>query len=81
MMGYLISTGASVNFENESTGQTPLHKAIGSRNIEAVKLLLAKGGDPKKKSLSGLTALEAAEAVGEVEIVKILQHAIGCSDE
>lgn len=47
-------------------GQTPVQRAALAGDIEAMRLLVAKGGDPKIKSVAGVTALMAAAGVGWV---------------
>ncbi len=55
---------------------TPLWTAIGSRYMEAIKLLLARGADAMSVCNSrGETPLEAARVVGYTEIVPMLEDA------
>jgi uncharacterized protein len=47
-------------------GQTPVQRAALAGDIEGMRLLVAKGGDPNIKSVAGVTALMAAAGVGWV---------------
>jgi uncharacterized protein len=47
-------------------GQTPVQRAALAGDIAVMRLLVAKGGDPKLKSLAKVTSLMAAAGVGWV---------------
>eukprot|EP00111_Clytia_hemisphaerica_P024707 TCONS_00072807-protein len=53
-------------------GETPLHLAILEENLEACKILIAKGADVNLAKLRGLTPLHLACVKDSVEIVKLL---------
>jgi len=55
---FLIESGADVNFTSPETGETPLHSALCSNTRKTasdlvVKVLLAHGADPNRKTLPG----------------------------
>ena len=62
----LLRHGAPVNAQSVS-GQTPLMRAVGSRSLPTVSLLLASGADRSLRTQSGLTALDIAVALGSDE--------------
>ncbi|TAK58171.1 MAG: ankyrin repeat domain-containing protein, partial [Bacteroidetes bacterium] len=62
-----ISDG--INKTNDN-GQTPLMLAICSRNVDAVKQLVASGADVKAKDKQRMNALHYAAAVGSLDMVK-----------
>ena len=53
-------------------GNTLLHGAVVSGDIEEVERLLAAGADPGIANRDGRTALHAAEIFGHAEILKLL---------
>lgn len=66
----LIANGEDVDridFEHEAT---PLEKAAGERNVEAVRLLLGLGASPNRAMIS--PALLIAASNGDAEIVRAL---------
>jgi len=85
----LLDTNADINTPDTFIGLTPLMNAAGNRNVEAVKLLLAKGaavnavskteGLPKIQTgtveFGGWTPLLMASAFGPTEAVNILLNA------
>lgn len=50
-------------------------KAVGSRDLDTVKVLLEAGADPHESTQSGLTALKIAESLEENDIIGILKNA------
>lgn len=57
----LLSRGAAVNGQN-GRGETPLILAVHARDPVMVRLLLAKGADPKRSdSVAGYSALDYAK--------------------
>ena len=55
-----------------SEGETPVHQAAKYGELEALRFLLAHGGDVQAKSKQGVTPLHLAAAFGELETVKVL---------
>jgi ankyrin repeat protein len=68
----LIEKGARVNAEM-STGATPLHVAVETKQIEMVKLLLEHGANPRLESFYVHSPLKIAENAGHTEILKLLE--------
>ena len=56
---YLISIGADPNAEDKD-GTTPLHRAVRTRSLPAVRALLEGGADPMKVNGSGSTPMKLA---------------------
>ena len=90
----LLDAGADIDTADTFIGLTPLMNAAGNRNVEAVKLLLAKGakvnavskteGLPKIQTgtveFGGWTPLGMAAAFGPPEAVQVLLDAGGRID-
>ena len=59
MIEYLLSIGADPNaVDNDATA--PLHRAVRTRSLSAVRALVDGGADPKKPNASGSTPLHLA---------------------
>lgn len=73
---YLIDKGIELNMHFEG-GATPLITAVNSNQPEMVRLLLAKGADPKLKELAGLegTPLMYASSRNDITIPQLLVKA------
>ena len=67
----LLSAGADANACGEY-GYTPLHEAVDQGSIAFVELLLAHGASPINKNQEGLSVLEFANSLKEVEISRLL---------
>jgi ankyrin repeat protein/cell wall assembly regulator SMI1 len=70
----LIEHGADINHE-DSTGETPLHKAVDSRSIEGVRFLVERGADPTVKNDDGRTPAALAQRFEEPAILGVLREA------
>ena len=72
----LLGKGAKVDLAN-SRGETPLIIAVHNRNIPMVRLLLARGADPKRTDrIAGYSALDyAKQDPRAAPIVKLLEEA------
>ncbi|GFN83390.1 ankyrin [Plakobranchus ocellatus] len=68
----LISAGADINKAN-STGTTALHKAVLSRNNEAIQLLMKAGPHLEARDLRGRTPLYLAANKGNVNAIDVLK--------
>lgn len=53
-------------------GETPVHQAAKYDQIEALRFLIAQGGEVNARSKRGVTPLHLAAAFGELEAVKLL---------
>jgi ankyrin repeat protein len=71
----LVEQGANPNFPTPLAGYTPLMLAAYSENVsdEAIRYLLAKGGDPKVRGANGETALSLAKKRGRTKVVELLE--------
>ena len=59
VIGYLISTGADPN-ATDASGVAPLHRAVRTRSLPAVRALLDGGADPRQRNKAGSTPLHLA---------------------
>ncbi len=75
----LLDRGADVNFRNsEVYEETALMRAAWLGEIKSVRVLLARGADPKLKSRFGDTTLDAAKNGcwgSSPEVIKLLKKA------
>ena len=58
-IAYLISVGADPN-ATDASGVAPLHRAVRTRSLAAVRALLDNGANPRKRNKSGSTPLHLA---------------------
>jgi len=72
-MKLLLEVGADPN-QRGINDYTPLHMAVGERNLPAVRLLLEAGGDPELRTRidEHETAREMAVNAGLIEIAEVL---------
>jgi ankyrin repeat protein len=77
VMRMLLGEPVEVNLRTEPEGWTPLHMTLdlGPTITTTVKLLLNAGADPNLKDAQGMTVLDWALAVGNKDVVDILEHA------
>ena len=73
----LILSGAGVNASAKSTGDTPLHLAVGTTNIPVMELLLTNGADINAQNQSKQTPLDVAVELQNVALIKYLIMAAG----
>jgi ankyrin repeat protein len=71
VMEYLIGKGCEIDAENE-VGETALFAAIDNKNLDAVKLLLAKKANPNFVGEARTPLIAAVEEDPDPEIVKTL---------
>ena len=67
----LIQRGSSVQQE-DSNGQTALHRAVGKGHANTTALLLNRGADVNSRDLAGWTPLHQASAKSDEPITKLL---------
>ena len=67
------AAGASTS-STDAVGDTPLHAAVGSGNLEIVKYLVGQGASIDAKNTAGETPLHYAAAYGHLAIVKYLDE-------
>jgi ankyrin repeat protein len=72
----LLDAGVDVNAQTRH-GDTPLHEAVSSRNLHAVKFLLANGADASIRNGDGETPLMCAEKWNRDKILAFLENAAG----
>jgi ankyrin repeat protein len=75
LAGMLVHAGANLRAATRINGYTPLMMAAKGGHADAVKLLVARGADPKHASLTGTTPLMLAAASGSVDAVGTLLDA------
>lgn len=56
-----LAAGLSVEAVDPRTGNTPLHQAVSTENVEAAKYLLEQGADPSLRNQRGLSVYDAVE--------------------
>lgn len=74
ILGTLINAGIDLDLQDYE-GNTALIWAIRWRNLDALRLLLSSGANPRLKNDAGQTALQIADKSGDMEIVQILHTA------
>lgn len=67
----LLASGANVNVQ-DGDGDTPLHGAAQSGNVEIISLLLDKGANPNAKNKLGGTPLMWAASFGNDDAARLL---------
>jgi ankyrin repeat protein/cell wall assembly regulator SMI1 len=70
----LVDHGADINYE-DSSGETPLHKAVDSRSLEGVRFLIERGANPTVKNDDGRTPAALAQRLEEPAIQALLREA------
>jgi len=79
MMAHLIELGVDVNGLDSARVRfrhgTPLHCAVGELNFGTVRFLLNNGADPNVEDVYGVTPIEAAQKMGNQEIITLLGKA------
>ncbi len=72
--GLLAGAGNEVN-RPEADGTTPLHWAVRSDDLQAVRSLLRAGADPKAANRYGVTPLALAATNGDAAMIEMLLKA------
>jgi ankyrin repeat protein len=68
---FLVQSGADVDAADSARGFTPLHVAGRLLRNDIAHALLAHGCDPSKRDLSGMTAVQWAERIGNKRFVDL----------
>jgi len=68
----LVAGGADVNHASTANGRTPLMMAAAFNRIEMVQWLIAHGAARDARDAAGLTALDAARAMGAPDAAMLL---------
>lgn len=58
----------------DEDGMSPVHYAASCGNVEALRLLVAKGGDPDRPNQDGSTALHLAASCGQLNCLSFLTN-------
>lgn len=69
----LVEAGADVNKLGDMD-ETPLHSAVGSRFLDIVEFLLARGATQDQKDAFGYTPLEWAKQMEYSDVVGVLER-------
>ncbi|KAI9847319.1 MAG: hypothetical protein M1837_002906 [Sclerophora amabilis] len=72
---YLLDVGADIEGRGGRSSATPLNIASFRRQVPMVKLLLARGANPRYPDAEGLSAIDWAKARGYTEILSLLRSA------
>ncbi len=70
----LIFHDADVNVQSFIHGETPLHEAAFTGNLDIVELLLQHGADLTAKTYVDATALDMAEIQGHEDIATLIRN-------
>ncbi|KAK3728581.1 hypothetical protein QZH41_011665 [Actinostola sp. cb2023] len=62
----------------DEDGMTPVHYASSCGNVEALRLLVGKGGDPDKSNFDGATSVHLAANCGQLNCLSFLTN-FGCN--
>lgn len=60
--------------ESDNTGDTALHYAVSTNQVESAKLLMEAGARVKSQRTDGITSLMQAIQFGSLEMVKVLSE-------
>ncbi|XP_074844658.1 NF-kappa-B inhibitor epsilon [Carettochelys insculpta] len=74
LMELLLQSGADINVQDGTSGKTPLHLAVESRDHKAVKYLLSKGAHVDALMYNGCTPLHLAVGRKDAAMAAILYH-------
>ncbi|KAM9154462.1 NF-kappa-B inhibitor epsilon [Pangshura tecta] len=74
LMKLLLRSGADINVQDGTSGKTPLHLAVESRDREAVQYLLSKGAHVDALMYNGCTPLHLAVGRKDAAMAAILYH-------
>uniref|UniRef100_A0A8C3SPE2 NFKB inhibitor epsilon n=1 Tax=Chelydra serpentina TaxID=8475 RepID=A0A8C3SPE2_CHESE len=74
LMGLLLRSGADINVQDGTSGKTPLHLAVESRDRTAVQYLLSKGAHVDALMYNGCTPLHLAVGRKDAAMAAILYH-------
>lgn len=73
-MKWLLERGANINSRSTTYGNTPLHKAVLYKQLDAVIFLLTKKADTQVTNRKGEIPLECAISIPDQEIAELLMN-------
>ncbi|AID46972.1 ankyrin repeat protein [Penguinpox virus] len=76
----LINSGEYINNVLYKKGNTPLHLAVINKNLDMMRLLLARGADPDVPNTNCFTALHLAVMADYIEGIKLLLNYRACTN-
>ena len=62
----------SLNFQDRTTGRTPLHRTVMCWHIEATQFLVESGADPNIQDIRKMSVLHQSVENSQVKFVKLL---------
>jgi tetratricopeptide (TPR) repeat protein len=71
-VGELLKTDPNLVNARTSGGSTPLHLAVGKKQLELIKLLLANGANVNATTRNGFTPLHVAAFVNDANAARVL---------
>lgn len=84
MLGWLVETGADVNWAGGKHGETPIFNATRNfyirQGMECIQNLLSLGADVHFRNMDGLTPLSLAVRMGSIESTMILLEHGSCAN-
>lgn len=72
MTGWLVDSGAKINYVGGTRKETPIFYAIRSRHRDGVQSLLDLGADVNLRNVDGMTPLSIAVCMGCIRLTKML---------
>nr|WCB87136.1 CPPV325 ankyrin repeat protein [Cooks petrelpox virus] len=76
----LLDSGKYINDVIYKKGNTPLHLAVIKKNLDMMRLLLARGADPDVPNTDRFTALHLAVMANYIEGIKLLLDYRACTN-
>ena len=77
-MIFLLTGGACIDTPTMDGGDTALHLAAGSGNMEAVRCLIQAGADSRNRNFAGEMAVQVAMKGGHFAVAEVLQSVAAC---
>lgn len=71
MVELILKSGGNAS-RGDAAGVTPLHEAVGSRNVRMCKLLVEAGAQIGAKNVYGIDPVFTAAQIGDTELLSFL---------